>query len=55
MNEKCVLDVNKICNNCGECDECDLTPGKKCDNCGKCIGFDADSRAIQIENVILRD
>lgn len=55
MNEKCVLDENKICNDCGECDVCDLTPDKKCDNCGKCIGLDADSRAIEIEDVIIRD
>lgn len=52
---KCILDENKICNDCGECDKCDLTPGKICDNCGKCIGLDADSRAIEIEDVILKN
>lgn len=54
MNEKCILDENKICNDCGECDRCDLDTEKICDNCGKCIGLDADSRAIEIEDVILR-
>ena len=54
MNKNCVLDENKICDNCGECDRCDLDSGKVCDNCGKCIGMDADSRAIEIEDVILR-
>ena len=52
---KCDLDENKICNDCGECDKCDLDPGKVCDNCGKCIGLDADSRAIEIEDVILKN
>ena len=51
---KCMLDENKICTDCGECDKCDITPEKTCDNCGKCIGLDADSRAIEIEDVILK-
>lgn len=55
MNEKCILDETKVCDNCGECDKCDLEQGKLCDNCGKCIGFDADSRAIEIEDVILKN
>ena len=54
MENKCVLDENKICNDCGECDKCDLDHNKLCDNCGKCIGLDADSRAIEIEDVIIR-
>jgi len=33
----CILEDNKICNNCGECDMCDLDPKKRCDNCGKCL------------------
>ena len=54
MTEICVLDENKICNDCGECDKCDLDSSKICDNCGKCIGMDADSRAIEIEDVIIK-
>ena len=54
MADKCVLDENKICNDCGECDKCDLDKNKICDNCGKCIGLDADSRAIEIEDVIIK-
>jgi len=50
----CELDENKVCNDCGECNICDLDVNKVCDNCGKCIGLDADSRAIEIEDVILR-
>ena len=33
----CVLEDDKVCNNCGECDMCDLDPKKRCDNCGKCL------------------
>lgn len=55
MNEKCILDESKLCNDCGECDRCDLDSNKICDNCGKCIGLDADSRAIEIEDVVLKN
>lgn len=55
MNKKCVLDEEKLCIDCGECDKCDLDPDKICDNCGKCIGMDADSRAIGIDDVILKN
>ena len=33
----CILEDNKKCNECGECDRCDLDPTKICDNCGACI------------------
>jgi len=55
MNDKCILDENKLCCDCGECDKCDLDSNKICDNCGKCIGLDADSRAIEIEDVVLKN
>ena len=55
MNEKCILDESKLCNDCGECDVCDLDSNRVCDNCGKCIGLDADSRAIEIEDVVLKN
>lgn len=55
MANKCMLDETKICVDCGECDKCDLNPNKLCDNCGKCIGLDADSRAIEIEDIILKN
>ena len=48
----CVL-KDAPCINCGECDLCDLDKTKKCDNCGKCIETDAESRAIQIDDVLL--
>lgn len=55
MNEKCILDESKQCNDCGECEVCDLDGNKICNNCGKCIGLDADSRAIEIEDVVLKN
>lgn len=55
MENKCILDETKICTDCGECDKCDLESDKLCNNCGKCIGLDADSRAIEIEDVILKN
>lgn len=54
MNVKmCVLDENKVCDDCWECIRCDLNPKKICDNCGECIGMDADIRAIQIDAIEL--
>ncbi|MCD8049688.1 MAG: hypothetical protein LUG52_08880 [Clostridia bacterium] len=50
-NTKCVLDPDKPCTDCGECDRCDYDKTKICDNCGKCLGLDADSRAILITEV----
>ena len=55
MVKQCILDENKICDNCKDCEKCDIDPTKICDNCGKCIGLDADSRAIEIEDVILKN
>ncbi len=55
MDKMCVLNVEKNCNNCGECNCCDIDKNKKCDNCGKCIGLNADSRAIQIDDIILKN
>ena len=40
-NERlCLLDENKICDDCGECDRCDLDPNKICDNCCKCLAIE---------------
>ncbi len=33
----CVLDEEKECDGCMECEICDLDRGKICDNCGKCL------------------
>ena len=53
----CVLQADKICNDCGACDErCELDPSKICDNCFRCL--DGDDRAfaqIPIAGVYLGD
>ena len=51
--KKCVLDENKICDDCGECNYCDLNPFKICDNCGKCIGMNEEYREIKIDEIML--
>ena len=54
MPKMCVLEANKICNDCGECNYCDLNPFKKCTNCGRCIDEpDKEYREIKIDKVIL--
>lgn len=51
----CMLEENKICDNCCECDLCDLDPTKICDNCAKCIDTDLDYIGVEIEDIILED
>ena len=53
MKKMCVLDEEKICDGCCECDRCDLDPNKICDNCMKCLGLDADYRAVTIKGIFL--
>ena len=50
--KECILE-DKICTNCGDCEICDLDENKKCDNCGKCIESSAESRAIEISDILL--
>ena len=50
--KECILE-DKICTNCGECEVCDLDENKKCDNCGKCIESSAESRGIEIDDILL--
>ena len=53
MKKNCVLNLNKICDNCGECDICDLDQNKACNNCGKCLNINGfDTRSIKIDDVI---
>lgn len=53
MKKKCVLDDEKLCNDCGECDYCDLNPFKICDNCGKCIDSSEEYRELKIDEIDL--
>jgi hypothetical protein len=47
----CLLDSEKECNDCRECDRCDLDAGKLCDNCCSCLG-EADYRGIEVTEVL---
>ncbi|MGI6173868.1 MAG: hypothetical protein ACOYI8_08210 [Christensenellales bacterium] len=53
----CVFDSDKICDECGDCDElCDLDPTKVCDNCMRCLHLEeADYRSILIDEIFERD
>ena len=44
----CVLDDEKECDGCLECEVCDLDPNKICDNCGKCLNIQ-EFAAIRID------
>lgn len=52
MAKVCVLDENKLCDDCGECNVCDLDPNKICDNCMQCLKTGADYVAIEIDEII---
>lgn len=52
-NIKCIFDLNRICDDCGDCDKCDLDDGKICDNCGKCIEVkNGDMKEVRIDDII---
>ena len=51
MAKECILEADKICTNCGECDKCDLDPNKVCDNCSKCIDVDDEYAVIEIDEI----
>lgn len=50
----CLLDENKVCDDCGECDRCDLDPNKICDNCCKCIAIEDEGNEFR-SRTITRD
>ena len=54
ITKMCILEENKICDNCCECFVCDLDPTKICDNCGKCIDL-ADYNSISIDDILLQE
>jgi len=53
--KQCVLNPEKICDNCGECENrCQLDPQKICDNCFRCLETDRKPYAeIPIGKVLL--
>lgn len=52
LSIKCILEENKICDNCCECFVCDLEHGKICDNCAKCLNI-PDYNTIIIDDILL--
>lgn len=53
MVKICILNPNKVCDNCNECNICDLDRNKICDNCGKCLELEGiDIRAIKVDEII---
>lgn len=50
--KKCILEEDKVCDNCCDCFVCDLDPAKSCDNCAKCLEL-ADFNAIEISEILL--
>ncbi|MEA4870499.1 MAG: hypothetical protein VB062_07695 [Christensenella sp.] len=55
--KQCVLHADKVCNDCGECDDrCELDPQKICDNCFRCLDAMTEGYAkIPISGVYLDD
>lgn len=52
INELCVFNTSKVCDNCGDCDICELNTSKLCDNCGKCLNLsDSEMRSININTL----
>ncbi|MFZ7120466.1 MAG: hypothetical protein ACOWWH_05905 [Eubacteriaceae bacterium] len=51
MIKKCLLNENKICNDCGQCLLCDLDKNKVCNNCGACLENNNEYSVIRIDNV----
>ena len=43
----CVLDDEKVCDDCGECNRCDLDPNKICDNCCRCIAMEDEGNEFR--------
>ncbi|MCY6958233.1 hypothetical protein [Clostridium brassicae] len=53
MLKYCILQLNKPCTNCGDCNKCDLNSSKICNNCGKCLQMEGyDSKAIGIDEIV---
>lgn len=52
--KECVL-YERVCIECGECDQCDINPEKICDNCMQCMQTDAEYLAIQIDGLLTNE
>jgi len=52
LKHTCILEENKICDNCCDCNTCDLDSDKICNNCAECIDKD-DFKSIRIDRIEL--
>jgi hypothetical protein len=52
--DACILDEDKLCDNCCDCFICDLDPNKLCDNCAKCLDT-SDFNAVKISEIIITE
>jgi hypothetical protein len=50
----CILEENKLCDNCCDCFVCDLDPNKICDNCAKCLEL-PDYNTIIIDDILIME
>lgn len=48
----CILEDNKLCDNCCECDTCDLEPTKVCDNCARCLDVEKEYRTYTVDDLV---
>ena len=48
----CILEEDKMCDNCCDCFVCDIDPTKNCDNCAQCLEQD-DLNATCTEKIVL--
>lgn len=48
----CVLDENKLCTDCGDCNRCDLDLNKICDNCCKCLETDKLFSSVPVADIV---
>jgi len=53
-SKRCILEEDKICDNCCECFICDLDPTKTCDNCARCLEYSDYSTIIIDDTMFLK-
>jgi len=49
--KRCILEEDKICDNCCECFICALDPTKTCDNCARCLEY-SDCSTIIMDDIM---
>ncbi|MBQ1817003.1 MAG: hypothetical protein II124_00045 [Clostridia bacterium] len=47
----CVIEPEKVCDDCGDCMRCDLDPTKICDNCCRCIAMEDEGSEFRTRTV----